>query len=227
MMHFIHVLAVATPEGQSPSGTIPATPVVTPFTISQPTNSPPTIDDVTYRTGIQKINQTTAFQNTYRPGISKYKKAILDGIQDADERIRAIVMAMAMQEDSGLSTRTDANKTQNFGLFNLNRLAIEWARPGVPESDYKVFNDFSSDTAIFASHKLMAGIVKDGANKDVTAFLNFVRGGMNGYKSTGKWDCDFDCRGYRANIASSAYMIIEDPKFLTDDRRIDAMTVHQ
>ena len=209
----------------APTQTI-STMLSTPLTTTYPTSTPPTTEDVINATKIQMINSTNVFQNTYHPGISKSKAAIIKGLNKAPVNIRAIVMAMGMQECATMDARTDP-KPQNYGLFNLNSFAIALVRPWFKKSDYNKLNDFSTKNTMLSSTSTLSGIIQDGLSKDITSFLDAVRGGSTAYYTADKWDCKYQCLEYRNNIASIAYMILEDPNYLSDDRRIDAVTSKQ
>ena len=188
----------------------------------------PSIATVTQATGINMISKITLWPTSLRPGISKFKAAIMGELTSAPTNIKCIIMAMAMQESTDLKTRTDL-KSQNYGIFNINKDAIQSVRPNLSAADYAKLNDFSSDNSIIVSTKILVNIIRDGLKNNLILFLNYVRAGTSGKNAfyAGQFDCKYKCLEYRQNIASSAYEIYQDQSLLTNDIRVDAQTSKQ
>ena len=216
----------------------------------------PTIQEVMRATGIGLLDETFIFQVSNEGSeLQKNKAILLKNLKNTTPRLRAIVMSMAMQESTTMNPGDyDPTKTgndTNYGLNNLNRRLIVALDPSYINNDHKLnkLNDNTTTAAIEyaiaeSTRLVLVGLEKSfGVPEENTqwqapdSMLNFVRGGIDGFISTRRFDCPYrcgraccgtlDCIGYRNHIASMAYMILQDPRLLTGDTRIESYVKHE
>ena len=211
----------------------------------------PSVALVTRMTGIFPIGEAMTFKvSHYGEELKRNKATLMKYLSRySDSKVMiAIAMAMCMQESTDFNPGNyDHSKTgdaTNYGLFNLNRHLIGEIDSSYVRNKEKLDSLNKNATAVDIESSIakgaklvMAGLHKVGGKtilgvewQFINSMLNFNRGGQSGFISTPGWDCPistendktYDCIGYRVRVASMTYMILQNPKLLTGDTRIDS-----
>jgi hypothetical protein len=162
---------------------------------------------------------------SYGASYKKNKNAVWRAIKSAHGLSAAqklMLFSIGMLETNTFSAAQrdrskDGTPSQNWSLFNANTDMLVRARVA---SSARGLGFMNSAGQIKRTVAAMAKAIKKYGS---TGFLNYMRGGYQGWKD----HHSYDCAGYRRGVAKIASIVNKDKKLLTDDRRVDLVVAHQ
>lgn len=160
----------------------------------------------------------TAPLKSYGSSYKSNKAKVMSALKKAgfSKAQQVLFLAIAMLETNTMDpAQRDTGKkglSTNYSLWNVCLDMIQMAGKKA-----------SADLNTWKGLNKMAALLKAMLKKyGVNPFLNFLRGGRDGYRTT----TAYGCQGYRSAIASMVRIIDQNPSLLTDDRRIDLSEAH-
>ena len=167
---------------------------------------------------IKGDSSRTAPLKSYGSKYKANKAKVMSALKKAgfSKAQQVLFLAIAMLETNTMDpAQRDTGKTgasTNYSLWNVCRDMIEYAGK-------KATADLNTWKGVNKMAALLRALLK---KYGVNPFLNFLRGGRDGFRTT----TAYGCVGYRNAIASMVRIIDQNPSLLTDDRRIDMSEEH-